>query len=333
MRIERPFVFPLALAAALAGAPAGAVADTSFPVLDVRDFNGDGESDLIAFCAAGPPLCADDSHEVWFLSGSTVLGKSAILPPLAADERVVGAGDFDGDGDADLIVADRFNDFAIWPMRGTTRHRAAIPLRPPGLTGWEIAATADFDGRDGPDILWRHSTTGRLAVAFIKNCVTVSKLIPRLDAALVRAGALVAAQDFGNGQLRNDGRVPGYDGHVDFLWLHPQRGAILWYLDGQLRLIAERTLERSKPDLPGDWQIASAGDYAPLPPSHPHRPGVVWWQEFTPPPAGGMSPSEVMGGSGSIIIYELDPEGVGIATEPSADGPALPPGWQLVGPR
>jgi hypothetical protein len=337
MKIEWS-LFHLAVAGALLCAPAPALAETRFPVLEVRDFSGDGQSDLIARCASGPPGCALNTYEIWFMNGPTLLKKTAITPALTSAQRVVGAGDFNGDKWADLVVASSSrvdpaeplpsSTVAFWPMHGTTRSGTAIALRAPEAVGWEVVATADFDGRNGPDILWRHAGTGQLVISLIKDFRNVGRLIPDPGHAIGANWSVVAVQDFGNGHQESDGRTAAYDGHPDLLWSEPELGAFFWFMDGGLRRIAERFLVRPKPAMPGPWSVASAGDYGPFASSGPRHPGIVWWQELLPLE----DPSK--GGSGSIIIDEVNAEGVATTTGP-LPGHAIevPYGWRLVGPR
>ena len=68
---------------------------------------------------------------------------------------IEGSGDFDADGDADIIW--RHNEGAVvtWEMENggyVLNHNIAF-----AATSWQINGTGDFDGDGDADILWRHN--------------------------------------------------------------------------------------------------------------------------------------------------------------------------------
>ena len=79
-------------------------------------------------------------------------------------------GDFNGDGQADILWRQRDPPASSTPGSWTERRaRAAATFNPGGLAdpAWRLAGIADFD-RDGhQDLLWHHQTTGELYVWFI----------------------------------------------------------------------------------------------------------------------------------------------------------------------
>src|SRR5205085_2799818 len=80
------------------GAIAGNAFDRSWTVVAAGDFNGDGRSDLV-WQHQGDALV-----EVQLLTGTTAIGGGLIAGnPFSAGWTVVGAGDFNGDGKADLV--------------------------------------------------------------------------------------------------------------------------------------------------------------------------------------------------------------------------------------
>ena len=116
----------------------------------VADFDADGHDDL---------LWVGATAQLGYTSGSALRSSADPVPlvdlgALGADERVLAAGDFDGDGDGDVLVA----------SGDAVRVRLTSPGAPPAVTelgtasGAALAGIADFDGNGSEDVAWRAST-------------------------------------------------------------------------------------------------------------------------------------------------------------------------------
>src|SRR5205807_1709297 len=125
------------------------------------DFNQDGHSDLVWQNAAAGLV------SVWFMNGGTRLGvvdgiatKELKASPHPSDWLVVGTGDFNGDGKADIVWQNSAAGIcSIWLMDGTTKNNV-VDLARHIPAEWRIAAIADFDGDGKPDIVWQNSVSG-----------------------------------------------------------------------------------------------------------------------------------------------------------------------------
>jgi hypothetical protein len=149
-----------------------------------------------------------------------------------------GTGDFDGDGDHDLLWRHRDGAVATGEMESgqlvTSRNVAFAS------TGWEILTTGDFDGDGDSDILWRHRdgavTTWEMEDG---DYVTNHNLAIASSAWRVEAVA-----DF-------DG-----DGDGDILWRHRDGAVVNWEMeDGDY--VTNHNLAVAS----NNWQIDGTGDF------------------------------------------------------------------------
>jgi len=150
--------------------PAGP-SDTNWKVAGVADFNGDGHPDLLMQNAISGGLV------VWYLNGPTLIGASWFNPAGPSDPgyKVVGIGDFNGDGSPDLLFQHQTTaKMAVWYANGATMTGAAL-LSPsaPTDTNWRVAGLMDADGDGQVDIIVRHRLSGGV-MAWFMNGVTVS---------------------------------------------------------------------------------------------------------------------------------------------------------------
>jgi hypothetical protein len=88
------------------------------------------------------------------MSGATVTS-TAGLGNIDTNWMVIGTGDFNGDGNADILWRDNLGNTSIWFMSGTTVASTAGVGNIP--TNWSVAGTGDFNGDSFADIVWRDS--------------------------------------------------------------------------------------------------------------------------------------------------------------------------------
>ena len=135
-------------------------AQTGWEIAAVADFNGDQRADVLwrnpsddalvlwlntnkGYSVASVAAVAGvfSAADAIFGNGFDTAGNPA--PPLTADWTILDAADYDGDGNADLLLANNTGDAAVWLMNGAsiraTARFAALPDMPlPGLTGWRL---------------------------------------------------------------------------------------------------------------------------------------------------------------------------------------------------
>src|SRR5262249_36837136 len=98
--------------------------------------------------------------------GDTHIVQAVNRGVAASVRRIVGFGDFYGDGSTDILWQDNFANVAIWFMNGT-RIAQTVVLGSVGPS-WTVALTGDFDGDGKSDILWRDNV-GNVAAWFMNG--------------------------------------------------------------------------------------------------------------------------------------------------------------------
>jgi hypothetical protein len=123
---------------------------------ETGDFDGNGMRDI-----------STDALAIWLLNGLQVVqsGSPATVP---TNWQIVGIGDVDGDGRADILWRDGgTGTLAIWRMNGLQVLQAASLGVVPG--NWIVALTGAFNGDGLSDILWRDTASGVAAIWFMSG--------------------------------------------------------------------------------------------------------------------------------------------------------------------
>jgi hypothetical protein len=115
-----------------------------------------------------------------------------VLQAVPAEWKIVGTGDFNGDGKTDILWVDtKTNTPAIWEMNGTSIISAVALPAPP--SSWTLIGTSDFNGDGKADIIWQNSD-GTPGIWEMNGTSLVA------SAALTSPGAAW--------QIKNDGPIP-----------------------------------------------------------------------------------------------------------------------------
>jgi hypothetical protein len=208
-----------------------------------HDLNGDGTSDLIWRNAATGDLAT------WYLSANHVVGTFPFTIGRVTDLgwKVVGSGDLDGDGLADLIWQHDQGYLAMWRMQGPqVLSTDLLSINRVSDLNWRVEAAGDVDGDGKADLLWRNLADGRLAVWY-------------MNGSSVRAtfSLTVASRPDLNWKIVGAGDI-NRDSKADVLWQNAATGALdIWAMNGY------QVIGQSGP-LPGStnltWKVSGVGD-------------------------------------------------------------------------
>lgn len=192
------------------------------------DYNGDGRSDVLFRGTAGANLA-------WL--GANSATKQAVAT-MATEQTLAGQGDFDGDGNVDLVWRNTLTGAnTVWRSANVNTQMILASVSD---QNWTIAGVGDFNGDGKADLFWRNKVTG--ANEYWPSAVAGSKkaISPSVDMRMVLAGI----GDF-------DG-----DGRSDLFWRNTQTGAnTIWpgALSSQAQKIAAVTNVA--------WKVAAIGDF------------------------------------------------------------------------
>jgi hypothetical protein len=152
------------------------VADLGWQVAAVGDIDGDGKADLIWQDAT------TGGRAAWLMNGAQVVTTVFLSISQVADTdwQIVGAGDANGDGYADLIWQHQTQGWlAVWFMRGTdVLSTNFLSVNRITDTNWQIRGVGDVDANDHADLIWQNDATGELGVWLLDgpNVVTQRRL-------------------------------------------------------------------------------------------------------------------------------------------------------------
>jgi len=155
--------------------------DASWNVAGVGDFDGDGKADVLWRQSSGA-LAMWDMNGATVTSSNTVTYQGNALTPDAS-WSVAGVGDFNGDGNADLLWRQgSTGTLAMWLMNGSNvSSSSAITYQGNQVTpdaSWSIVEVGDFNGDGNTDLMWRQAGTGVLSEWLMSGSQIASTATP-----------------------------------------------------------------------------------------------------------------------------------------------------------
>ncbi|HXI56827.1 MAG TPA: VCBS repeat-containing protein [Polyangia bacterium] len=211
------------------------------------DFNGDGQTDIVGYQGATGTVRVFLMDGTTFTSSKDVSRNGEVLAvPADTGWDIKGTGDFNGDGQIDLLWHHAVSgEIGVWFLNGTTFvGNEDISWNTSESSGWRIKGTGDFDGDGQVDILWHNGDSGLLSVWLLHRTTVFQS--PLISWSLA---------DSAGWQLKGTGDFNG-DGKVDLVWHNSSSGqASTWLLDG-VTVIGSPLFSTLVP--PGSaWQIVT----------------------------------------------------------------------------
>lgn len=211
---------------------------------------------------------ATGKSQIWFMEGNKIVKRPMVIGEDGKDLAVglpwsiVGAGDFNRNGNADILWHEANSGHSqIWFVDGHRVVRRSNVLAEDGseLTvglPWRIAAVGNFNQDGNADILWHNASTGHAQIWQMDgNRVKRRPNVLEEDGKALAVGApwrIVGAGDFDQ------------DGKADILWHNADTGhSQMWFMDGH-KVVRRATVlgENGSALTVGlPWRVAGVGNF------------------------------------------------------------------------
>jgi len=133
------------------------------------DFNGDGNAD-IAWRQPSTGLT-----EIQFLSGTQSEGGGLITNnSFDSSWNIIGSGDFNGDGKADLVWQQASSGLVeLQFLNGTSVIGGGLIANNPFGAGWNVVGIGNFNGDGTSDLVWQQASSGLVELQYLNGTTSV----------------------------------------------------------------------------------------------------------------------------------------------------------------
>ena len=230
--------------------------DESWSIAAISDFNNDGRADVLWRNSNGPLALWGMNGAVVASNGYITINGAVVAPD--ASWSVVGAGDFNADGNSDVLWRNTAGLTALWEMSGSSiigssgliANGTAVNPDP----SWSVAGIGDFNADNRADILWRNSSSGMLSL-WTMNGATIT------SSSAVTAGGSVVAPD-ASWSVAGIGDFNG-DGHADILWRNNNGSLVEWLMNGSSIASSGAVTAGGEAEAPdSSWRIVDVADFS-----------------------------------------------------------------------
>jgi ELWxxDGT repeat protein len=154
--------------------------DPTWTIAGMGDFNGDDRKDILW------RNTSSGETAIWLMNGATItngadttFGGLAVRPD--ASWSVAGVGDFNHDGNSDILWRNSNGTLNEWLMKGSTITASnSITFNGSALApdaSWHLVEIGDFNGDSNSDILWRNDN-GAMAEWLMNGNVVTQSVTP-----------------------------------------------------------------------------------------------------------------------------------------------------------
>ena len=138
--------------------------DMAWKIVGTGDFNGDQHRDIVW-------QHTDGFLSVWLMRDQKLMAGWSLKPGKVDDTRwrIVAVADMDRDNRPDLVWQhEATGQVSVWYMDGVSQREGRLLSGGQDIgADWKVAGVGDFNGDHSQDLLWRHRTTGALAIWFM----------------------------------------------------------------------------------------------------------------------------------------------------------------------
>ncbi|MCH9695885.1 MAG: FG-GAP-like repeat-containing protein [Gammaproteobacteria bacterium] len=160
------------------------------------DYNGDGKSDILwRHSVTG-------QNHMYLMDGASIASSLSVTTvPSPSVWEVAGNGDYDGDGNSDILWRNNSTgQNHLYLMNGATVASSVSTTTVPDPANWMVAGSGDYNGDGNSDILWRNETTGQNHMYLMDGATVVT------SASTVTVPTPGDWKVVGSGDYNNDGK-------------------------------------------------------------------------------------------------------------------------------